>query len=41
MKLQLIFGRDGLAYEDYIVFGICMVVFEFNIGLVLTARRYK
>ena len=40
MKLQLIFGRDGLAFEDYIIVGICIVVFEFNIGLVLTRRRW-
>jgi len=39
MKLQLILGREGLATEDYIVLGICIVVFEFNIGIVLTKRR--
>jgi hypothetical protein len=40
MKLQLIFGRDGIAIEDYIVVGICIVVLEFNIGLVLTKKRW-
>jgi hypothetical protein len=39
MKLQLIFGRDGIAIEGYIIVGICIVVFEFNIGLVITRRR--